>query len=511
MSAYSRILCVVGALAVSTILSQAAQAQGLVRDPAAEEAFQAGTKLLEEQKWDEAITAFSKATELDKTYGEAYLGSAEANRELEDFVAALEDYKTALTIDPNSAKAFNGRGICYRELQQYELALSDFNNAAQQDRRDPEIAANLGDMYVNHAQDPVSGLRVLDKAIELDPKNAEVFRNRGLAHAQLRHFDEAEADLAQSVKLKDDDYESYSMQANVFLFQDKPEKLPLAVEALSQAIKHYKPEETSDPKTYVQGYLLRSDASLKIARNPKTPAAERTKLYKSVIADTEAILAENPDAYPMSGQAHFRKGVALRLQNLYGEAIKAFTDAIQAIPAGETGAYAAEAYLKRGICWHMQGENRLARGDLEQAASLEYTDPLPHLWIGFTFAEEEDFRAAIDSYGEAISKNPNFALPYVNRGLAYVQLNEYQRAADNFNEAIRVDPANAEHFIKRGDAYMLLEEFEKAYNSFHLATLNDDKNATAFHMAAESLKALGRDSLAGQYESRAQALKGMNN
>jgi tetratricopeptide (TPR) repeat protein len=283
---------------------------------------------------------------------------------------------------------------------------------------------------------------------------------------------------------------------------------------LTKAIETYpnrEEKESTDPKTYAQGYLLRSDAYLKLANDKKSSREKRDEYYDLVIADTDSVLKESPDAYPLSGQALYRKGVALRMEGKFGDAIKAFTDAIQQMPAGESGGYAGEAYLMRGICWHMQGENRLARGDFQQAASIDYTDPRPQMWIGFTYAEEGDYRSAIDSFGEAISKNPNFSLPYINRGLSYVQLGEYQRAAENFNEAIRVDPNNAENFNKRGRVYMLLEEYEKAYNSFHLATLNDEDNVEAFESAAEALRKLGRASAAETYQKRAIELKPTTN
>ena len=509
MSASPRILNVVASALLLGVLIVPAEAQ-VTRDPQATAAYEEGAKLLEEEKWDDAIAAFTKATEIDNTFAEAFLGRADALRGLEDYSTALQSYRQAENINPKLPRIYLGRGICARELGDINLAISDFNNAMELDRNDPEIAANLGDLLVNNTQDPSNALRVLNKAVELDSSNAKAYRNRGLANAQLRNFEEAEADLAKSVELKSDDFETYSMQATVFLFQDKPEKLPNAIAALSQAIDNYKnreKQESSDPKTYVQGYLLRSDANLKLATNPKTPKDKSDEYFKNVIADAEAVLAENPDQYPISGQALYRKGVAERMQGMYGEAIKAFTDAIQQLPSGESGSYAAEAYLKRGICWHMQDENRLARGDFQQAAAIDYTDPLPHLWTGYTFAEEGDYRSAIDAYGEAIAKNPNFPLPYINRALAYVQLGEYQRAADNFNEAIRVEPSDAGNHVKRGQVYMMLEEYEKAFNAFDLALQYDNDNIEALEGIAKALRELGRSSVAETYEKRAQELK----
>jgi len=500
----SRYCCILFAVAVVGAVSVPADAQ-ITRDPEAEAAYTAGKEQLKQEKWEEAIADFSKAISIDSGYAEAYLGRADALRALEDYSTALENYSHALEMNDQLASAYNGRGVCYREMNQIDLALSDFNNASDLDRRDPEIAANLGNLLIDpRVNDPVSALRWLDKAIELDPKNAEAYRNRGWAHAQMREFDQAIADLKKSIELDPEEYETYSTLASIYFFQDD---FKSGIEAISQAIEKYKPKKSSDPEKYISGYLSRADAKLRLAKKEDTDPARRKSLFEEVIADTDVVLGEFPDRYPEAGVALLRRGLALRLLGRFAEASKALTDAIQLVPAGSESPYLAEAYLKRGICWHYQGQDSLARGDFQEAASIDFEDPLPQLWIGFTYAQEQDYRAAIESYGEAIAKDPSFALAYVNRGLAYMQLGEFKKAIENFNEAIRNEPTHASHFYKRGVAHLRLHEYQKAFDSFHLATLNDENMAEAFDGAAKALKGLGRSELAAQYERRANALK----
>jgi tetratricopeptide (TPR) repeat protein len=510
MIAFPRILSFVAGLSLVVALNSAVLAQEAEKslDPQVKEAYDLGVKALEEEKWDDAIAAFSKATSIDPYFAEGHIGRAEALRHQEDYTGAITAYNMARDINPNIPQIYVGRGISYEETGVIDLAINDFQNALEKDRNNAEAAAHLGELLVTRAQDATSGLRILDKAIELDPKNADSYRNRGLAHAQLRHWDEAEADLNKAVELDPENFENYAMQANVYLFQDKDEKLPLAVKALGKAIETYKPEESTDPKIYVQGYMLRGDANLKMANDTKRTQEERDQLFDKVVADSEAILDEVPDTYPTSGQALYRKGVAERMQGKYGKAITALTDAILLLPAGESGGYAGQAYLKRGMCWFNQGENRLARGDLEQAASMDYSDPLPHLWLGYTFAAEKDFRSAIDAFGEAIAKNPNSSLPYINRGLSYVQLGELQRAAENFAEAVRVEPDNPDNHVKRGRVNLMMEDYQRAFNAFDLALQRDPENIAALEGAAAALRGLGRSSAAQTYEQRAEDLKG---
>ena len=50
----------------------------LTRLPETEQAYNSGQKFLEEEKYEQAIDAFTKATQLDDSYAEAFLGLGEA-------------------------------------------------------------------------------------------------------------------------------------------------------------------------------------------------------------------------------------------------------------------------------------------------------------------------------------------------------------------------------------------------------------------------------------------------
>jgi len=472
-------------------------------DPQAKTAYDAGAEQMGQGNWNDAITEFSKAISFNDSYPEAYLGRAEALLELEDYRSALKSFSQALNFlqggrpTPMTARAYNGRGVCFRELDKTDLAANDFFNAIEIDRNNPEIAANYGDILVNFGGDPTSALDYLDTAIELDPENAEAYRNRGLAHAQIKEYDESIEDLTKSIELDPAEYLTYTTLAQIHIIE---EEFDQAIEAFSQAIERYEPEKSSDFDIFVEGYLRKGEAQLRLAFQEETTSEQRETLYNDLIASTDIVLTELPE----TGMALHQRGQAMRLQGRFNQAIKAYTDAIQL--AGGEANYLAEAYLKRGICWHYQGQDSLARGDFEQSAGIQFEDPLPHFWIGLSHAQEEDFREAIESYGEAIAKAPTFPASYVNRGLAYMQLGGYQKAVDNFNEAIRNEPSEPEHFFKRGVAHMRMEEYQKAFDSFHLATLNDEKMAKAFRGAANALKALDQTSLAQQYSERARAI-----
>lgn len=503
MSAQKRNLPALVAIVLSCLLPNWASAQ-FERDPAVIQAYEAGVTALQAADWEGAIQAFDTAIAGDDgTFAELHFGRAEALRELEDYENAVTSYRNALQVNDKFAQAYNGRGICFREQGRLDLALNDFRTAAELDRRDPSIAANLGDILVNNAQDPTQAMQYLDRAIEFNPEDAEAYRNRGWAHTLLREFEEGIVDLNKAIELDAEDYETYQRLASVHMAE---EDYQLAIDAQSKAIEYYVPEGNGQPNTHISGYLQRANMRMTLAKQEEQTPEQRQEIYNAVVADADAILDEFPDRYPESGIAQHTRGMALRMQGLFAEAITAFTDAIQLIPPGSDSNYSGEAYRTRGICWFYQGQNNLARGDFKEAASKSLEDPLPYLWIGYTQAEEGDYRQAIESYGEAAAKSPALALAHVNRGLAYMQLKDYDKAVDNFNEAIRAEPTEPKHFFKCGRAYELLEEPQQALVFFNLALHRDDQFADAHRGAARALRLLGRSNLADIEDSKANAI-----
>ena len=193
MGSMRQVLSVVLTCCVLLALPATVEAQFTSIAPEMQAAYDAGVKLLEEEKYEEAIVEFSKAT-ADDTFAEAFLGQGDALRLLEDYQAAIDSYIKARDRNPDLPRAHFGMGVCHVELRQPDLAMNSFMNALDLDRRDPEIAANLGKLYLDFGQ-VQNALRTLDTAIELDPNNAEVYSDRGVAYSQLRQTDEGIADL----------------------------------------------------------------------------------------------------------------------------------------------------------------------------------------------------------------------------------------------------------------------------------------------------------------------------
>ena len=74
----------------------------------------------------------------------AYNDRGAAFAEAGHYDEAITDYTRALEIEPKHAEFYNNRGAAYREKGQYDQALADFNRAL-------EINPKYGNAYYNRA------------------------------------------------------------------------------------------------------------------------------------------------------------------------------------------------------------------------------------------------------------------------------------------------------------------------------------------------------------------------
>ena len=84
------------------------------------------------QKFDKAVTDFTRAIELRPTFSLAYSYRAEAFYRLKNFDKAIADANKAIEFDSNNGMAFRTRGNIFNVQKKYQEAIADFTEA---DRR----------------------------------------------------------------------------------------------------------------------------------------------------------------------------------------------------------------------------------------------------------------------------------------------------------------------------------------------------------------------------------------
>lgn len=133
--------------------------------------YEQGTSLIAADNLSGAIAAFDQALLLEPEYYEAWDARADALNRDGQFSSALESSSRALAINSSYLPGWINRG---------------------------QILYNLGYVYEDQKKDPVKAneyylqqVQAFEKAIALDPANADAWFNKAYALAGMKRYDEA--------------------------------------------------------------------------------------------------------------------------------------------------------------------------------------------------------------------------------------------------------------------------------------------------------------------------------
>ncbi len=112
------------------------------------------------------------------------------------------------------ADGYNNRGISYRALKEYERAIADYSKAIELFPKKASFYANRGNAKRDLGRpDAVDDYT---RAISIDPRFAPAYGARGHYYADVEKFGEALADLAKAIELDPTFAEAYYTRAMVY-------------------------------------------------------------------------------------------------------------------------------------------------------------------------------------------------------------------------------------------------------------------------------------------------------
>src|SRR5262245_11361864 len=119
------------ALACSLAMSCVAIVKG--DEPAtARDFYERGLTGAQSRQYEEAVSDYSKAIELDPQFAEAYFSRAaiyygQPTIEKRDYAKAVADLSKVLELDPRDFSARFNRGLDYESLREYDKAIADYS------------------------------------------------------------------------------------------------------------------------------------------------------------------------------------------------------------------------------------------------------------------------------------------------------------------------------------------------------------------------------------------------
>jgi tetratricopeptide (TPR) repeat protein len=176
--------------------------------------FKLGNERYAAQDWSGAITAYTKAIELDPRHKIAYYNRAVVRKEQGEVEEALADYNKAIEIDPSYVPPYLNRGVIRQDKKDLDGAIADFSKSIELQPRKPEAYGARGSARKAKA-DIEGALADYNKAIELDPHYAPAYYDRGQFWLSKQDLDRASADYSKYIELVPTDVDGYNSRGSV--------------------------------------------------------------------------------------------------------------------------------------------------------------------------------------------------------------------------------------------------------------------------------------------------------
>jgi tetratricopeptide (TPR) repeat protein len=201
------------------------------------ENFQQSLKLLEKTNYaargwasfyignyGEAFLIHNEALEQNPQAVNAYFGRGWAYLRLEEYQQAIDDFERVLELAPNFqnlAGLYNGFRQAYYGVGKYQEALSANDSLRSSYDEAEEEYYEFRSRCFRSLKDYQQSIDACNHALELAPKYALAYFQRGMSYLWLRDLQQAQADFARSYELRPTDRYAASMAEWVGLCQDQ--------------------------------------------------------------------------------------------------------------------------------------------------------------------------------------------------------------------------------------------------------------------------------------------------
>jgi tetratricopeptide (TPR) repeat protein len=354
----------------------------LLRDDADKAAlyFVLGTILRRQERFDEALDAFTESSRLMPGFPETHSQLSYLFYRTDDAEDALAEARTALSMDPANAEAYRYLGLALYANGHYDAALHAFDEALAR-----EPAGSLGnadvyfDMGITHRDqgDLRRAAIAYRHALSLRPDFWEAHSNLGVVLHDQGKLDEAIAEYRSAKRLNP---EEASVRNNLGNTLCDKEDFDSAITEFTDLYRQ-SPEWEGGHNCLARAYMSKRDypsaireLRAAIAANP-AGAAEHRVLGQALLLsgrDQEAVdvLRKAVALNPESGLAHHYLGTALVNTQQLAEAEKEFREALRLEPS-------AQNHYSLAACLMALNQYEEALGELEIASRM---DPSQNLY-----------------------------------------------------------------------------------------------------------------------------------
>lgn len=320
----------------------------------------------------------------------------------------LAGMASCLLVLPNFALAEDASGS---ELMTQAETKTEVKPALPEDSPDSGLSQAVQNKNYEQALD------IVNRQIEADADNADLYARRGLIYLMMGSSDEALADSDKAISLSPEKPSLYLNRGSVY---EQRQDYKLAVKDYTQALTLAKPGEFYQ----VLGYFNRARAYTK------------TESYDQALED-------------------IRQGEKL-------------------MP------YFPKNYFLESLIYQKQGKKQLAKRRMDIGTMYEFMYQ-GHYFLAGVMAEQSDLNEmALNLLHKAVEQEPGNRDVYSVRGLVYAKLSQPEKGIADLTKALSIKES-AMDYNNRGECYRYLKQYNKARKDYasalRLASTDSDYHA----------------------------------
>lgn len=192
-----------------------------------------GNALFFASRYDDAITAYDRAIQLDPDQYDAWFGRASTLVVQQDYDDALAAYEQAIALNSQAAEAWSGKGNVLRKLQQLDTALTALQQAVELKPEEIRIGLNLASLQLE-LQEYEAAATTYGNILAQKPDSLKAVIGQVHALRELNRLDDAIATCDRSLNTLGDEADLWYLKA---VCQAMQKRVPEAINALATAIR----------------------------------------------------------------------------------------------------------------------------------------------------------------------------------------------------------------------------------------------------------------------------------
>jgi len=297
---------------------------------------------------------------------------------------AMEDFSKAIKLDPGRAAAWNNRGLIYLQRRNFESALREFESAVKSEGNYADGWNNLGFAKMKLGRLP-EALSDIEQSLEINPEYVTAWNNRGLINMRMEDFEAAQQAFSKAIELAPLDARWYTHR----------------IAALQK--------------------LERFEEAAKVQR--------RIEWVQRLTESTRHLNRDMGDAVRW-----IARGVILAEGEMYDEAIRNFSRALQMEPAN------VDALNARARVYSATDQLQLALDDCDQSIVIDSTQEALSI-RGDVWLAMGNLDNAIADFEGAVRFDSSVATAYRDRAARHQQAGNQSLADEDLEAAKRIEDA----------------------------------------------------------------------